>query len=390
MEDYYIAQDESKAVAIKENGINHSENEKYYGSKANIKKVIERKGRVREQKPKLRIEVLESAEQCNEGYLRNTKPKKEKMTESAEQSRDDDFNEIGIYYTQGEPHIDSEKEINDSDEDDIILAKSIKQQNKRHVRKVRIINGRYSEFTYGDERDDFGKDEDHHETQTGLHELVERENINFTENRVDIKLISKKIYESGIPPVKINVEYIEKDEERDMRNLSIIKERCFDRDEKKHLSRHETYHDTSVDPITSSHETAVKEKVGSVENDKEIKMMSAKLDGPNILATEKKKDAEGPRKLRLETEMDPMENQTHNKVLSTNDTNLVEFIDSRRQENLESHDMNYKSLIENNEINVLPTGGFKSGNHHLRSGYNRHRSSNSANKRGLSCAKLSP
>ena len=56
-----------------------------------------------------------------------------------------------------------------------------------------------------------------------------------------------------------------------------------------------------------------------------------------------------------------MENQTHNKVLSTNDTNLVEFIDSRRQENLESHDMNYKSLIENNEINGLTVGGFKSG-----------------------------
>ena len=69
MEDYYIAQDESKAVAIKENGINHSENEKYYGSQANIKKVIKRKGRVREQTPKLRIEVLESAEQCKEVTL---------------------------------------------------------------------------------------------------------------------------------------------------------------------------------------------------------------------------------------------------------------------------------------------------------------------------------
>ena len=141
MEDYYIAQDESKAVAIKENGINHSENEKYYGSQANIKKVIERKGRVREQTPKLRIEVLESAEQCNEGYLSNIKPKKEKTIESMEQNRDDDFDEIEFYYdTQGEPHIDSEKEMNDSNEDDIISAKSIKQQNKRHVRKLGIIN----------------------------------------------------------------------------------------------------------------------------------------------------------------------------------------------------------------------------------------------------------
>ena len=76
-----------------------------------------------------------------------------------------------------------------------------------------------------------------------------------------------------------------------------------------------------------------------------------------------------------------MENQTHNKVLSTNDTNLVEFIDSRQQENLESHDMNYKSLIENNEINGLPVGVFKSGDQHLRSGYNRSRTRNSANRK---------
>ena len=41
--------------------------------------------------------------------------------------------------------------------------------------------------------------------------MVEKENIDFTENRVDIQLISKKTYESGIPPVKINVNYTEKD-----------------------------------------------------------------------------------------------------------------------------------------------------------------------------------
>ena len=76
-----------------------------------------------------------------------------------------------------------------------------------------------------------------------------------------------------------------------------------------------------------------------------------------------------------------MENQTHNKVLSTNDTNLVEFIDSRQQENLESHDMNNKSLIENNEMNGLPVGGFKSGDQHLRSRDNRSRTRNSANRK---------
>ena len=48
------------------------------------------------------------------------------------------------------------------------------------------------------------------------------------------------------------------------------------------MSRDETYHDASVDPITSSHGTAVKEKVGSVESDKEIKIMSAEPDEPNI------------------------------------------------------------------------------------------------------------
>ena len=140
----------------------------------------------------------------------------------------------------------------------------------------------------------------------------------------------------------------------------MIEER-HSRDEKKRNNRNENFHDTSVDPITIFHGTAVKEKVGSVENDKEIKIMPAKLDRSNILATEKRKKAENPRKLRFETEMDPMEKLTHDKILSTNDTNLVEFIDSRRQENLESHDMNYKSLIENNEINGLPVGGFKSG-----------------------------
>ena len=76
--------------------------------------------------------------------------------------------------------------------------------------------------------------------------------------------------------------------------------------------------------------------------------------------------------------MAPMEEQMHDKTLSTNDTNLDESIDSRQQE---PHDINYKSLVENNEINGLPTGGFKSGDHHLRPRYNRPRNRNSANKK---------
>ena len=58
------------------------------------------------------------------------------------------------------------------------------------------------------------------------------------------------------------------------------------------MSRDETYHDASVDSITSSYGTTVKEKVGSVESNKEIKIMSAKPDQPNILVTEKKGSSE--------------------------------------------------------------------------------------------------
>ena len=111
--------------------------------------------------------------------------------------------------------------------------------------------------------------------------------------------------------------------------------------------------------------------------------MSAKPDEPDTLATGKKEEAEDPRKLRSEMRKDPIENQTHNKILSTNDTNLVEFIDSRQQENLESHDMDYKSLIENNEIDGLPVEGCKSGDQHLRSRYNQPRTRNSANDTNL-------
>ena len=110
----------------------------------------------------------------------------------------------------------------------------------------------------------------------GLGLGAELGNNNFTENRVDIQVISKKTYESGIPSVKINVEYPEKDEERNRRNLSMIEERCFNRDEKKQLSRDETYHEASVDSITKSYGTTVKEKVGSIESNKKTKIMSAR------------------------------------------------------------------------------------------------------------------
>ena len=71
-----------------------------------------------------------------------------------------------------------------------------------------------------------------------------------------------------------------------------------------------------------------------------------------------------------------MEEQMHDKTLSTNDTKLDESIDSRQQK---PHNINHKSLVEKNEINGLPTGGFKSDR--LRPRYNRPRSRNSSNKK---------
>ena len=51
----------------------------------------------------------------------------------------------------------------------------------------------------------------------------------------------------------------------------MIEERHFNRDEKERNSRNENIHDTLGDSITIFHGTAVKEKVGSIENNKEIR-----------------------------------------------------------------------------------------------------------------------
>ena len=76
-----------------------------------------------------------------------------------------------------------------------------------------------------------------------------------------------------------------------------------------------------------------------------------------------------------------MENQTHKRVLSVNNTNLVELIDSTQHENLEVQNINYKSLIENNEVNGLPVEGTKPGDQHLNLGNNRSRTRKSANRK---------
>ena len=47
--------------------------------------------------------------------------------------------------------------MNDSDENDIILVKVIKQQNERHDRKVGVSNGRSSESMYRDEKNNLSK-----------------------------------------------------------------------------------------------------------------------------------------------------------------------------------------------------------------------------------------
>ena len=108
---YYIIEDESKEGAIRENDINQIENEEYYSTQADIKKVIEKEGKIREQTSRLGIEVFESEEQCNGSYLSSIEPRKEKPSVPIVQSKDNAFN----------------KQMNDSDEDDINLAKAIEQ-----------------------------------------------------------------------------------------------------------------------------------------------------------------------------------------------------------------------------------------------------------------------
>ena len=70
-----------------------------------------------------------------------------------------------------------------------------------------------------------------------------------------------------------------------------------------------------------------------IENNKEIRIPT-KLDSPNILAIGKIKEVEDLRKLGSETEMNPTEKQTHYKILSTNDKNLIESIDSRHKSHM--------------------------------------------------------
>ena len=113
----------------------------------------------------------------------------------------------------------------------------------------------------------------------------------------------------------------------------------------RHSNRNKNFHDTSVDPTTISYGTAVREKVGSVENNKEVTIIPAKLDSPNIIVIEKRKEVKDP--WILGTEEDTMEKQTNDKILPANDNNSIESIGSRQQE---SYDVIYKSLVGNNKL----------------------------------------
>ena len=238
-----------------------------------------------------------------------------------------------------------------------------------------------------DKRKHFSRDETFHDvfvnSITSPCGITVKEKVDSVENFKKTKITSTKPDdpEAGIPSVMINLEHTEADDGRNRRNVSMIEERCFNRDKRKLFSRDETFHDASYNSITSPCGITVKEKVDSVENIKETKIMSAKPDEPEILAIEKKREAEDPRKFRCETGKDQIENQIHKEVLSTNDANLGELIDTRQQGNLESHDMKNKSLVENNEIDGLPVGEFKSGNQHLRSRHTRPQIGNSANRK---------
>ena len=79
--------------------------------------------------------------------------------------------------------------MDDSNEDNANSTESTEQQNKKHVRKLGIIDVRSSESIYEDEKDDFSKDVDHHDAQNRFHGMVVRKNVDSAENRLEIQEI---------------------------------------------------------------------------------------------------------------------------------------------------------------------------------------------------------
>ena len=112
-----------------------------------------------------------------------------------------------------------------------------------------------------DERDE-NKD---HDNRIRLHGMSGRGEFDFIENIVGPQVTLKKTYKVDASSVESNVD-TEEGNERNERKICMIKERHSNRDEKKHNNRNEEFHDNSVDSITVSYGTAVKEKVGLIEN----------------------------------------------------------------------------------------------------------------------------
>ena len=83
IETYYNALNEINAVIIRKRDTSHSKEEIYCNSQTEFKEVIERKGRVKEQVPDVRLEFFESAKQSKKDYL----SKMGELVESVEQNR---------------------------------------------------------------------------------------------------------------------------------------------------------------------------------------------------------------------------------------------------------------------------------------------------------------
>ena len=66
---------------MKKDDISHSEIGNYCESQPDIREVIGRKGRVREQVPNVRIEFFKSTDQCKKDYLRIKSPRRRLKTQ---------------------------------------------------------------------------------------------------------------------------------------------------------------------------------------------------------------------------------------------------------------------------------------------------------------------
>lgn len=141
---------------------------------------------VKEQVPNVRIEFLESTEQCKKDYLSKVKTMGERLFESVEQNRDDSFSEVEIYYdATDKPHGDSEKEISTSIEDKEESVESVELLNEGCVRKVRIRKERSSKARYKEMMNDFCRDHNTELKFLGTFETNERKDFECFQGRIE-------------------------------------------------------------------------------------------------------------------------------------------------------------------------------------------------------------